>query len=220
MLGNFSDGQTADYIANSFTELGADIYGIDTRKIPQDVSALRGQEMIINEIKDIGVEPDFVLVLKGLELKFATLKFIKDLYPNAVFVNWFFDKFLVEKSIWETDKFFPVIEFYDFFYCSLKGVADKLKDAGFDNVYYLDEACYPPQHAEPYMNSFQKKKYGSDVAFVGNIGFFKQHADRVKMLTRVAIEGFNLKVWGNVVCDRRLIPPELRECLEDRGVIN
>ena len=104
MFGNFSDQQSADYIAESFTDLGVDVYGIDTRKIPKGVTPLQAQEMIINEAKNIGVVPDVVLVLKGLELKFATLRFIKDLYPTAVFVNWFFDKFLVEKPIWETEK--------------------------------------------------------------------------------------------------------------------
>ena len=221
MIGNFSDKQTADYIATSFGAVGVPILkAIDTGRMPKEFTPLEIQEKVYNEVVALNWVPDIVLVLKELELKLSTYKKLRELYPETIFINWFFDKYLMDKPIWETEQYFEVIKFFDFYFCSLKGVADKLIKKGLPNVYYLDEGCHIPAHGEKYLNNFQKKKYGADVAFVGTIGFLLQHADRIKMLERVAIEGFDLKVWGNRIVDMRLIPPVLRNSLTNTPVIN
>ena len=225
VIGNLSDRQTGEYIARSFVdtkELGVDeVYGIDTRKIPKEISMLEAQEKIISEVKDVAEAPSIILVLKGLEIKLDTLKKIQAIYPDAIFVNWFFDKYLAEKPIWDTEKFFDVIRFYDFFFCSLKGVATKLKEEKcLPNVHYLDEACYPPFNGEVYINNFQKKKYAGDLSFIGSIGFKLQHSNRIDILKRILNDGFGLRIWGKRVIDIKYIPQELRACLEEKNVIN
>jgi len=221
MLGNFSDGQTADYIASSCEQIGVKtVFGIDIRKIPQDFTPLEAQKKIIEEVKNVKEKMDIVMVLKGLEIKLSTLKKLRELQPEAIFVNWFFDKYLAEKPIWETENYFDVIKFFDFYFCSLKGVADKLRDKGMVNVHYLEEGCFLPAHKEIYLNHFQQKKFGSDVSFVGSIGFFMQHAERLDHLKKVAIEGFNLKIWGPLIVDMKYIPVELRNLIVNVSVIN
>ena len=221
MLGNFSDGQTADYIARSCEHVDIEtVYGIDIRKIPQDFTPLEAQDKIIEEVKNIGVSVDIVIVLKGLEIKLSTLKALRELQPEAIFVNWFFDKYLIEEPIWKSESYFDVIKFFDFYFCSLKGVADKLRDKGLANVYYLDEGCFPEAHGETYINHFQEQKYGSDVAFIGSVGFMLQHADRMMILDKIATEGFNLKIWGPRLVDMKLIPKNIRPLITNAPVIN
>lgn len=221
ILGNFSDGQTADYIAGAFVESNVDkIHCLDIHRMGQDFTPPQLQEAIISEVAGYDSDIDLVMVLKGLQITLNTLKELRKLLPKAIFVNWFFDKFLVDEPIWETEKYFDVISFYDFYFCSLRGVADKLREKGLLNVHYLDEGCHPRVNGEVYMNHFQQKKYASDVTFIGSIGFMKQHADRVDALSKVANEGFELRIWGPIVIDPRMIPNPLRPCIVDEMVIN
>ena len=37
----------------------------------------------------------------GLELSYETVKKIKEQFPKTKLVNWFFDKYLLDKPIWE-----------------------------------------------------------------------------------------------------------------------
>jgi|GEM_PF-6502261 len=220
LLGSFKDRQTAWYIALSFQESGYRVDGIDIRVIVNKEGIFNAQPRILKEIDVFETDYDLIIVFKGLELHMDTLKKLREKFPKAKIVNWFFDKYLVDKPIWEQTEFFEAIKFYDYFFCSLKGVADKLKEAGFENVRYLDEGCYPNLNKGVYLNAYQRKKYGSDVTFIGSIGFLKQHSNRVKILTRLAEEGFDLKIWGPVVCEWKLLPPILKTVHTNKQAIN
>ena len=193
ILGQMKDLQTGLYIVKSIEELGHMAGYVDIRAIVEKKGLLEAQNDIVKQASDLEMNPDIVMVLKGLELTLDTLNKLKELYPNAKFVNWFFDVYLSDKRIWENEKFDSVIKFYDYFMCSLKGVADKLQRFGFKNAIHVGEACYPPLHGEQYMNNFQKRKYGSDVAFIGSVGMVGIHNNRVEFLKKIAREGFDLK---------------------------
>jgi len=205
ILGNFSDSQTAIYVLNSFRELKYRTSGTDIRKIMEDKGVEGTQTIVIKELESLDFKPDMILILKGLELKLETIKHFREMYPKVKIINWFFDKYLGTKPIWETDEYFDTLSEYDIFYCSLKGVADKLVEKGFNNVKFLDEACYPDFHGETYMNSFQRRKFNSDISFIGTIGFNLQHPLRIPILNRVIKEGFNIKIYGDFVCDPKLV---------------
>ena len=223
VLGNFTDFQSANYVMEAFDELGEGkwpIAGVDTRGIMRDHTPLEAQKVILSEVNEVPMKPDVVLVLKGTEIMLDTLQKIRDKFPDAIYANWFYDKYLDEKPIWERKNYFDVIKFFDFYFCSLKGVADRLRDEGLPNVFHLPEACHPSSHGQAYLNSYQKHKYGSDVAFCGGVGYVVQHSERMSILQRVKQEGFELKIWGDIVCPQKLIPMELRECITGIPVIN
>lgn len=209
ILGNFSDLQTALYLLHSFKYFGKTTV-IDTRKITQDLGFERGQSVILKEIAEIANEYDMFLVLKGGEISKDTLQLIKDTYKDKKLVNWFFDKYFRSKPIYEDKELFDYIKMYDFFFCSLKGVADKLNEAGLSNVHYLPEACNPDFNKEVYMNNFQKKKYGSDISFCGSVGLIPHHKYRIAILDRLVKEGFELKIYGMLV-NEKIIPPTIKE---------
>lgn len=220
ILGNMTDSQTGIYILKACKDISSNVSAIDIRRIIQEVEAHKTQKVILDEILELKYIPDIIIVMKGTELTINTLMEIRKLFPNATLVNWFFDKYLADKPIWETTSFFPALEQYDFFFCSLKGVSDKLNEIGFKNAYYIDEACDLDYHQEQYLNYYQEKKYGEDVSFVGTIGLAKQHANRIPLLSLIAKEGFRLKIWGEIACEMKYVPPNLRELHTKTAVIN
>ena len=220
ILGGFEDRQTALYVMDSFSKFSSDVIGIDVRRIIADLGYQKGQQAIMDEIGELDKVPDVIMALKGLEMLPVTLKKIKNKFPKAKLVNWFFDKYLQDKPIWETTQYLDVIDLYDYFFCSLKGVADKLREIGKENVYYLDEACHENYNGEVYCNHYQEEKYGEDIAFCGSLGYFLQHKNRVPTLEKIAKAGFRMKIWGSVICDWKYIPGELRQWHMNTPVIN
>src|SRR3990167_957078 len=191
VLGHFGDNQSALYIMDSCRQIASDVAGIDVRQIVLDLGAEQGQKVIMQEVEKLKIIPDLIIVLKGIEINHDTLLKIKAFYPAAKIVNWFFDKYLTIKPIWEETEFFDSIKVYDKFFCSLKGVADKLIEKGFTNVEHLPEGCNPNFNSDVYMNSYQENKYGEDIAFCGSIGFLKQHPSRIPILDKIVKEGYN-----------------------------
>ena len=220
LLGSFIDKQTAVYIFESFKAYSAEVTGIDIRKVVVEKGIVPAQAIIVGEVKKLRFYPDLIIVFKGLEMSPDTIKEIKNTYPKAKRVNWFFDIYLADRPIWESEQFFEVIKLYDQFFCSAKGVSDRLKEKGFSNAEYLPEACSPKYNKEVYLNSFQEEKYGSDISFIGSLGYFLQHTNRIRILNKIADEGFALKIWGDVVCDWKKIPDELKNCHMQTSVIN
>jgi len=220
ILGQMKDLQSGIYIVETLEAMGKEVSFVDTREICDDKGIVPGQKEIIKTFEELDFEPDLVIILKGLELSPSTLKTIKELYKDAVLTNWYFDIKVASTDIWDNEPFFKVIELYDYFFCSLRGAATKLQDKGFKNVYHVGEACFPPSHEEQNMNYFQKTKYGEDVTFCGTIGYKHIHKDRVRTLSRVLNEGFNMKIWGEIVGEPKTIPLNVRHVMSGTEVIN
>jgi len=222
LIGAFEDQQTGIYIARSMFELEHTVEAIDSRKFFQELGSIESQKAIIAEIDDYATQyyPKMIMILKGLELHPATIQYLKEKFPDAKLVNWFFDVYLGEEPIWKAKEYLSVIKMFDYYICSLKGVADKLREDGFDNVYYVDEACYPQSNGEVHMNWYQTVKYGNDVSFVGALGYLKQHSNRTKILKKVSKECFNLSIWGPIVEDWTKIGVELKPHHRGKSVIN
>lgn len=220
MLGPITDQQTGMYIMYAFNNNGDTIKGVDTREIITMYDKYQFPMVLNNELDNLDFTPDLVLILKGLEFDLSMLRELRTRYPNAKLANWFFDKYLELNPIYETPNYFSVLKEYDYYFCSLEGVADKLIEKGFDNVYYLPEACDPDYHGEQILNSYQEEKYGSDVVFIGTLGFELQHPERIETLKKIVSEGFDLKIWGSIVGDKKKIPEELWDAHALESVIN
>lgn len=220
ILGQMKDLQTGTYLFNSIEELGYKAGFIDIRAIVTDKGIVPGQQAILDEIDKLNFDADIVIVLKGLEMSIDTLTAVRKKFKDKILCNWFFDVKLAGTDIWKNGKFYPAIKLYDYFFCSLKGVADKLKENGFKNVYHLAEACYPKLNGEQHMNFFQEKKYGEDISFIGTIGLSFAHKNRIEYLSRIIREGFNINIWGNIAGEAKTIPMEIRHSMTNTPVIN
>lgn len=220
ILGNISDRQTGLYILDASKAIASNVSAIDIRRIVSDIHESKAQEVILSEVDTLKHKPDIIVVLKGLELALDTLKAIKNKFPKATIVNWFFDKFLLDKEVWNATEAFHVFREYDYFFCSLKGAADKLQEAGVKNAYYLDEGCHPIFHKAPFFNYYQEQKYAEDVTFIGSIGYELQHANRMRILNKITKEGFRMRIWGPVVCDWGRVPEKVKNCHAQTSIIN
>ena len=219
VIGQMKDLQTGVYIVNSLEEIGHECKFVDSRAIVAEHGVHGGQEHILKAIEELNYVPTHIMVLKGLELSEPTITAIKEKFEKAILTNWFFDVQIGGTDIWKNEQYLPVLKMYDYFFCSLEGVADILRGNGFDNVYHVGEACYPQAHKEVYCNNFQKTKYGEDVAFVGSIGI-DFHKDRLKYLSKIVKEGFNIKIWGEPVGEQKKIPSQVRSKMMGVPVIN
>ena len=220
ILGNLSDGQTGIYIMEACKSVSSNVAAIDIRAIHNEIKYPQSQTVILDEVKALKMQPELIIVMKGLEMDYDTLIAIKNLCPKAIFVNWFFDKFLGNKPIWEQESYASCLRFYDYYFCSLKGVADKLQEKGFKNAIYLDEACSPVFHVCPYYNHFQEQKYGEDIAFVGSLGLSTMHTNRIAILEHIIKNGFHIKIWGDLIGDLKSIPLEIRHAHTGLKAIN
>ena len=220
LIGSFTDEQTGVYIGKAFENLGYKVTGIDARAMTNKLGPVETQIRVLDEVDKVEGTPELILVLKGLELTPNTVKSIKSRFPKTPLVNWFFDIYLQEKPIWDTEAYLRVIPFFDYFFCSVKGVSDKLNEIGYKNARFLDEGCDPELNGEVYLNSFQKRKYGEDIAFIGSIGYNAQHSLRLPLLKIISEEGYGLKVWGKVICEMKHVPTKVRKYLTSIPVIN
>ena len=213
------DMQTGIYILEACREYSSNVAAIDIRLMHNEISKEKYPTVLLEEIKSLGFNPELIIVMKGLELDYDILLSVKNQCPKAKIVNWFFDKFIGDKPIWEQIPYYDTIRFYDYYFCSLKGVADRLYDMGFKNAVYLDEACSPEYNDCPYYNNFQVKKYGSDVAFCGTIGLTSMHKHRIDILEHIIKEGFDLKIWGEIL-NTKSVPESLKKVCMNQSVIN
>jgi len=220
LLGNFTDLQTGIYIHESIKELGHTVDYIDIRRLITEKGLDDGQAQILTYANQLGYKPDVILVLKGLELTNDTLDALKEKFPKAKLINWYFDIKGRIDDAWKELAFLEMVKHYDTFFCSLRGVAGELKKQDLKNVSFLGEACYPTLHCEQSFNFFQEKKYGADVSFVGSLGYMEIHPDRLPILDHVVSEGFDIKIWGPVVCEYKYIPKSVRAHLTEELVIN
>jgi len=218
VLGNMGDMQSGLYIVRSLEDMKHDVQYIDTREIVTMRGIDEGQKEIKNTLKLVTIEPELIIILKGLEMTIDTIQYVKDTYKCPV-INWFFDAYIEGKKIWENDIYLEVLKKYDYFFCSLKGVADMLIDKGFTNVYYLPEGCFPELHKEQYMNNFQKKKYGQDITFCGTIGL-SMHQNRMTILKRIIEEGFWIDIYGDVAMDWKRVPSTIKNSHKKEIAIN
>ena len=199
LLSYLADRHSGLYIAESLRDLKHKCTAIDIRQIVFHMGTGPAQAKILEEVDNIEETPELIIVCKGLEMTYNTIKTIKDKFPGVPIVNWFFDWYLSGIPIWDNESYADTLNLYDHYFCSVKGVADNLRAVGFKQAKYLDQGCQPNYNGETFLNYYQEEQYGSDVSFAGSLGYFKIHPQRLQYLQRVIDAGFDIKIWGDVV---------------------
>ena len=216
-----SDNETGLYIFNAIRNIGDNSAVIDVRAIYEAKGFYDGQKVIQHELKKFfNIKPDVIIALKGLELSNKTIDFIRTNFPDTVLVNWFFDLLIDDKLVYESPVAPQIINSYDYFLCSLEGIARVLRRKGFKNVYHVAEACSPEHHSFVYANQYQNKKYSEDIAFCGSIGYSWIHKDRIRILNKIIEEGYRIKIWGKLVSKPGQIPQGIIDAMTKAEAIN
>lgn len=196
---------TGHHVANAFCELGHELHKFDSRTIYHKVNniAETGVRQVktaqlprdeLNNVKHkinerlLGVvthvNPDLVLILKGLFISPLLIKHLK----TKTFL-WYFDVLpQAERAVIDLAKA------CNHFFTISSGSISQYKEAGVENISWLPEGCSPTVHKYiPDMTWQEKEYWGSEISFAGSVVKYA----RSTWLERIVKEGFNLKIWGN-----------------------
>jgi spore maturation protein CgeB len=105
----------------------------------------------------------------------------------------------IKTILWTIDSpidFEPIIEsapYYDFVFCGGSEAYEILKNYNIKNLYWLPFACDPEIHRPVSLTEEERKKFSSDIVFVGTINPHL-YPWRVEVLEKIS--DFNLSVWG------------------------
>lgn len=191
------DEQTGLYLLRALQALKQRVAPFDQR-VKIKAFGLDGMRTrFVRDVKKLA--PDLVIIIKGLEFDKDIIKLVKVENPNTKFVCWTFDATLGGKYFDEVDEYVEYIKEYNYFFSFCDNI-DKLKAKGV-NAFWLPEGCDPNLNGEVPLNYWEKKKYATDVAFLGSIVGI--HPNREKFLNRIKEEGIGLKIYGNY--DEKLI---------------
>jgi len=146
------------------------------------------REFLINNINEklinlvVKLQPKFVFIMKGKNIKLATLNKIRgqgiktiNLFPEYI-------------SHWKSMSYLAPV--YDYFLIPCYYVLNQAKKEGFANFYYLTFAADLSKNS-PYP---AVDKYLYDVTFIGSVNN-DYYPERVKFLS--ALTDFDLHIWGN-----------------------
>jgi spore maturation protein CgeB len=125
--------------------------------------------------------PDLCLVAGGNRILPETIQKIKS--QGIITVLWTIDA---------PRHFQPILNSapdYDFIFCGGTEAQELLARARIKNTYWVPFACDPDIHQPTDVNPEEKKKWGSDVSFIGS--YYPNRAQALEKLT-----DFDLKVWG------------------------
>jgi len=182
----------AEYIEKALRRLGHQLQAFDYRqfsipgRIRDKVYLLHKYDIArINKrlIKaSVVFKPDLLFVLQGDTILPETILTIKNKYriPSA---NWFID--------YPTELGLSLLlaKYYDFFFVSTAPAMAKHHRHGNKSVKTLNFACDPDIHIKQELSADEKRRYGSDVVFVGS-----KYAERENVLNNLG--EFNLGIWG------------------------
>jgi len=191
LLSPFQDGQTGLYIYNAFKELGWAIAKYDYREILKKTNVEKLNEHLIETFDKLDPLPNMVLVIKGLEIGTKAIDYFKT--KGVPVYCWIFDATLMGKPLPECEFYAEMMNHYDTFYTYCNNVKE-LKASGYKNPKMLAEGYSEVYNGELVLNDFIKKKFGSDIAFIGTIDNI--HPEREDYLERIIDEGFDIKIYG------------------------
>lgn len=154
--------------------------------IPFDPSGNEEAEQRVTEMVKRH-RPDFILHTKD-ELRAETFQELRRL---TKVIQWYPDPVVNEWLI-------PYVESADIFFTMSEGLVREFKKVN-SNVFWLTQAYEPSFFKIGNVTERDRKTYGSDVTFIGNIGSKPQYLPRREFLQRVLQERFELKWWGEKI---------------------
>lgn len=146
--------------------------------------------------------PDVVLVIMGDTILTPTLERIK--LKGAVLANWFLDTVLDpdRKSFVE-----DISAYYDYFFVYDAIEVRQHIDIKSPHIASVPLACCPEIHRTVVLNEEDKRKFGSEICFVGSMKYKREELLR-------SLKEFELAIWGNWI--RK--DPQLRACYRQKNV--
>lgn len=201
----FEDNQSGTYIHDTLIKMDNLVAMFDWKQINRE----RGPAFMNNELIKVVKElkPDLTFIIKGVGITADTIKQIKQIHEHKVF-GWIFDVTLGGRYVKDVKPYTDMLKELDKFYTMDQDAVPELKEIDI-NAEWLPQACYPEMHGEQVLNSVQKRKFGADIVFMGSVGSI--HPNREKLLARIADEGFDFKIYGEVLYPENTEPDWVKD---------
>lgn len=180
IIGSFrKPWNTAHYLLHAAGKIGFAASSFDPRQEGASEAAL------LRKIEE--EKPESALILKGTGFN---VEWIEALKKRGIYT------ILWHPDIDMPDWLFPLIRSVDFCFTMAEGLIPKWKEKGARQVAWLSQGFEPSFFEVGEINESDRRFYGADVAFVGNIDSANNYLPRRYRLKRVLREGFHLKWWG------------------------
>ena len=223
LITSLGNGAYGESFARAFSSLGHRVTVFNRRRyFPFAVSL---SERIINRLKkreslkrynrDIieevqGLQPELIVVMKGVHLAVNTLRRIREVSPGAILCNINYDDYfstLPSNALPELDQ---VVHEYDFFFPSKHANVARLLKMDARNVHYLPLGYDPCNHFPVRPTRAEYDEYQSQLAFIGTYT-----SDRAAFLE--PLSNFRLSIWGTH-WNRKYRGSALKDAIKNRIV--
>lgn len=143
------------------------------------------EEDFVRRVED--AKPAYAVILKGTGFKVEWNETLKK--KGICTILWHPDVSIKEWLL-------PLIQSVDFCFTMTEGMIPRWKEKGARQVAWLSQGFEPSFFEVDEISESDKRFFGSDVAFVGNIDTTNGYLPRRSKLKRVLREGIDLKWWG------------------------
>ena len=152
---------------------------------PHDLAGANRQLLAV----DAGFEPHLVWVEKGLTVEAATVRALRERWPQAVMLNYSGDDMFNPRN--QSRQWHACLPLYDVFVTTKHHNLDELREAGARLVLHVDKAFDPLVHRPVPVTPDLRGRFGGDVGFVG-----WPEAARTASMLHLARHGVPVRIWG------------------------
>jgi len=135
------------------------------------------------------IPTDIIWIDKGLQMKPATIKILKNKFPYIKIIHYSPDDMFNPNN--QTNNYLNCIPLYDLHVTTKSYNVAELYYVGAKKVIFVNNAYAPEVHKPYTLTAKEKEKYSSDVSFIG--GPEKERAESINWLAK---NGIYITVWG------------------------
>jgi spore maturation protein CgeB len=200
------DGQSGVFIHDTLIEMDYNVAYFDWRRVTETHGVEGMNKELVNAINTL--KPDITIIAKGIGIGAETIMQMRMAHDHYI-VGWMFDCTLGPHEIYEVPPYMDMIKQLDTYYCFSQDNVEKLGERGVKTK-LLPQSNYAIQYYPEIVNSVQKRKWGADVVFIGNVGGL--HPNRNRILEKIWNEGIDLKLYGHVLWKDGEEPEWVKDC--------
>lgn len=133
---------------------------------------------------------DILWIDKGISIKQATLKTVKEIFSETIIVSYSPDDMMNPSN--HSIQYHKSIPLYDLHVTTKSYNVNELKGLGAKDVMFIGNAYDPEVHRKIDLSQYDSLKYGGDVGFIGD--YEEERANSIIFLVK---HGIKVRVWGN-----------------------
>jgi spore maturation protein CgeB len=152
---------------------------------------------------------DVLWLEKGLPIRPGTLRTLKKIQPSCVIIGFSLDDMGARHN--QSGQFLRCLAWYDVYFTTKTYGVEELRSLGCPRVHFVANAFDPETHRPVSVTAERKELIGAPVGFVGTF-----EEDRARSMHFLALQGINVRIYGNDWQSFRPATPNLR--IEGRAV--